>query len=316
MVRTCGGRRLRQGHRLRHGRHLDRRVALRGRVRARVRDAGRRRAHARADDDHPHRRRRRRLDPALRRARYRVGPDSAGANPGPGLLPARRPAHRDRLQRDAGQDPARVLPAGVRARAATSRSTPERGARVRSCSPPRSRGHRRRAARRRRWPRGSCTSPWRTWPTRSRHLGAARPRRHRVHAALLRRRRRPARLPRGRRAGHDAGAHPSARRRAVGLRHGPRRHADAARAGGRAPRSSEAHGRARGDDCAAGRAARARARGARAASSSACASACTCATRAPTPRSPCPWAIADAMRAEFEPPITARASASSCPTAR
>ena len=75
---------LRQGHRLRHGRHLDRRVALRRRVRARVRDPGRRRAHARADDAHPHRRRRRRLDPALRR---RALPRRAAIPPAP--IPAR-----------------------------------------------------------------------------------------------------------------------------------------------------------------------------------------------------------------------------------
>ena len=53
--------------RLRHGRHLDRRVAFRRRVRARVRDRGRGRAHARADDADPHGRGRRRLDPAFRR---------------------------------------------------------------------------------------------------------------------------------------------------------------------------------------------------------------------------------------------------------
>jgi 5-oxoprolinase (ATP-hydrolysing) len=80
-------RRRRQGDprdRLRHGRHLDRRLALRRRVRARVRDPGRRRAHARADDEHPHRRGRRRLDPRLRRrSACAPGPESAGANPGP-----------------------------------------------------------------------------------------------------------------------------------------------------------------------------------------------------------------------------------------
>ena len=54
-------------------------------------------------------------------------------------------------------------------------------------------------------------------------LGAARPRRHRVHAVGLRRRRRPARLRGRRRARHDAGLRPPARRRAVRLRHGPRR---------------------------------------------------------------------------------------------
>ena len=52
---------------------------------------------------------------------------------------------------------------------------------------------------------------------------AARLRRHALHAGLLRRRRRPARLPGRRRARHERGLDPSARRRAVGLRHGPRR---------------------------------------------------------------------------------------------
>ena len=59
--------RLHAPDRLRHGRHLDRRVALRRRVRARVRDRGRGRAHARADDAHPHGGGGRRLDPAFRR---------------------------------------------------------------------------------------------------------------------------------------------------------------------------------------------------------------------------------------------------------
>ena len=65
------------------------------------------------------------------------------------------------------------------------------------------------------------------------HLGAARLRRHRIHAVLVRRRRRPARLPRRRRARHDARVHPSAGRRAVRVRHGTRRRARAAAAGGR-----------------------------------------------------------------------------------
>ncbi len=64
------------------------------------------------------------------------------------------------------------------------------------------------------------------------HLGAARLRRHRVHAVLLRRRRGAARVPGGRRAGHDARVHPSARGRAVGVRHGARRRAGVAATGG------------------------------------------------------------------------------------
>ena len=56
------------GDRLRHGRHLDRRVAAaRRRGRPRLRDGGRRRARARADAAHPHRRGGRRLAVSLRR---------------------------------------------------------------------------------------------------------------------------------------------------------------------------------------------------------------------------------------------------------
>ena len=57
---------LRQDHLLRHGRHLDGRGALRRRVRARLRDPGRGRAHARADDADPHGGGGRRLDLLLR----------------------------------------------------------------------------------------------------------------------------------------------------------------------------------------------------------------------------------------------------------
>ena len=64
-------------------------------------------------------------------------------------------------------------------------------------------------------------------------LGAARLRRDRLHAQLLRRRGRAARLPGGRRARHDDRADPSLRRRALGLRHGPRRHPRAQGEGGR-----------------------------------------------------------------------------------
>ncbi len=62
---AAGG--IRHDHRLRHGRHVDRRHALRGRIRARVRHRSRRRAAARADDAHPHGGRRRRLDLRVRR---------------------------------------------------------------------------------------------------------------------------------------------------------------------------------------------------------------------------------------------------------
>ena len=58
-------------------------------------------------------------------ARYRVGPESAGANPGPGLLSPRRPAHRHRLQRHARQAAAATSSRTCSARTATSRSTRE-----------------------------------------------------------------------------------------------------------------------------------------------------------------------------------------------
>ena len=62
-------------------------------------------------------------------------------------------------------------------------------------------------------------------PARPRHLG--------LRALLLRRRRRPARLPGRRCAGPEDGAGASARERAVGLRHGARRRARDAPAGDR-----------------------------------------------------------------------------------
>ena len=87
---------LRPRHRLRHGRHLDRRVALRRRARARLRDGGGGRADARADDAHPHRRGGRRLDPLLRagplsrraaigrrQSRPRLATAAAGRSPSP-----------------------------------------------------------------------------------------------------------------------------------------------------------------------------------------------------------------------------------------
>ena len=196
MVRTVGGRGLRQDHRLRHGRHLHRRLALRGRARARVRDAGGGRAHARADDGDPHHRGGRRLDPALRRPaparRARFGRRQPGAR----VLPARRPARGHRLQRDAGQDPARVLPEGVRperrrgARCATSCARSSRR------SPPRSRRPPASASRPKQLAEGYIAHRGREHGQRDQvHLGAARPRRDRVHARLLRRRGRAARLP-------------------------------------------------------------------------------------------------------------------------
>ena len=71
-------------------------------------------------------------------ARFRVGPDSAGADPGPALLSARRAAHRHRRQRDDRQAAARVLSRDLRARRRTSRSTRRPCARRSRRSPARS----------------------------------------------------------------------------------------------------------------------------------------------------------------------------------
>ncbi len=102
-------------HRFRHGRHVDRRSPLRRRVSSapsRREVAGvRMRAPMMLD---PHRRRRRRLDPAFRRTRFRVGPDSAGADPGPACLSPRRPADGHRRQCHDRQAHAGTLPGDLR----------------------------------------------------------------------------------------------------------------------------------------------------------------------------------------------------------
>jgi hypothetical protein len=93
-----------------------------------------------------------------------VGPESAGADPGPGLLPQGRAADRHRLQRHAGQTAPRPFSRRLRAergqpldadvvRRDGSRRWPRRSAM---------------AAARMRSPKVSCGSPSRTWPTRSR----------------------------------------------------------------------------------------------------------------------------------------------------
>ena len=260
--------RLRADHRLRHGRHLDRRLALRRRVRARLRDPGRRRAHARADDADPHRRGRRRLDPASSTAsRFRVGPDSRRRRSRPGLLPPRRPAHRHRLQRDARPAsspsffPPVFGPNGDQPLDARRRRAEIRRARRRDPRPTGERTHARSRS-----PRASCAIAVENMANAIKQISIQRGYDvTRLRAALLRRRRRPARLPRRRRARHDArsSCHPL-RRRALGLWHGPRRRPRAARAGRRgaarrpplmprlaAPSSTRLEAGRRGRDCAA-----------------------------------------------------------------
>ena len=122
MARTTRGR-LRRRDRLRHGRHLDRCVALRRGVRAAVRDRGGRGPDARPHAEHPHRRGRRRLGPALRRQPVPGRPGLGGGRPGARVLPPRRPAHRDRRQRGPRPHPAGPGSPGCSAPVATSRWT-------------------------------------------------------------------------------------------------------------------------------------------------------------------------------------------------
>ena len=151
-----------QGDRLRHGRHLHRRVALRRRVRARVRDAGGGRAHARADDEHPHRGGGRRLDPGIRRLALSRRAAERRRQSRPGQLPPRRPAGGDGCQRDGRQDPAALFSEGVR-------PARQRGAELRSGGGEvRGAGARRPAAAPKSWPKASSTSPCSRWPTPSR----------------------------------------------------------------------------------------------------------------------------------------------------
>jgi N-methylhydantoinase A/oxoprolinase/acetone carboxylase beta subunit len=160
--------------------------------------------------------------------RQRVGPDSAGANPGPAcyrrggpltvtdcnvMLGKVQPAFFPRVFGPRGDEPldAAVVRekftalAGEIQRATGKPQTAEAVAE-------RLRAHRRRQ-------HGERDQV---------HLGAARPRRHRIHARLLRRGGRPARVPGGRRARHDARLHPSAGGRAFRVWDGPGRGAHAA----------------------------------------------------------------------------------------
>ena len=216
MAETAQARRLRQGDRLRHGRHVDRRVALRRRVRALVRDGGGRRAHARADAAHPHGGGGRRLDPVLRRHALPRRPAVGGCRPGPQVLSPRRAADRHRRQRHGRQAARRDLPENLRAgpRPAARRGCGAlglRGAGARDRRRAHAGGGGRRLHPHRGREHGQCHQE---------DLGAARLRRHRVCAQLLRLGRRPARLRHRRHAGHGDRADPPAVGAAVRLRHG------------------------------------------------------------------------------------------------
>ena len=256
--------------------------------------AGRRRAHARADDGDPHRRGRRRLDPRASTARaFASGRESAGANPGPACYRRGGPLTVTDANVDARQDPAGVLPARVRAAAATSRSTRDVVAQRFAALAARDRARRpARAIAPEAVAEGFVDIAVGSMANAIKKISVARGydvTRYTLqcfggaggqHACLV----------------ADALGmtrvfiHPL-RRRAVGLRHGPGRPDRDARAGGRAAaRRRRAAAAARSGSTRSAAAARARA-GERRASAPAritrAARACTCATRAPTRRWSC-----------------------------
>ncbi len=166
-------------------------------------------------------------------ARFRVGPDSAGANPGPKCYRRGGPL----AVTDANVMLGKLMPDFFPKIFGPQQDEPLDDAAVKAAFADDGEGGRRQVAggdRRR-------LHQDRRREHGQRHqedLGAARLRRHALRAQLLRRRRRPARLPGRRRARHDARADPSVLVAAVGLRHGARRHPRHARAGDRADRSA------------------------------------------------------------------------------
>ncbi len=139
-----------------------------GELRARLRNPGRRRAHARADDADPHGGGGRRLDPAFRRRALSRRAGFGRRQSRPGLLPARRAADGDRRQSHARQDPAAFFPEIVRAERRRGARWRDRARQIRGTRR-RDRGRRPAiAVRRSKSPRASSASRSRTWRTRSR----------------------------------------------------------------------------------------------------------------------------------------------------
>ena len=165
--RSVAARRIRRDHRLRHGRHVDRRDALRRRIRARICHRGRRCAAARADDAHPHRRRWRRLDLHIRwcalSRRTRIG----GRRSGTRIVPAWRTADGHRLQRDGRQARSGALSEGVRAERRPAAGCGGRTREILRTSCRDRRDQRGVRVRRRKSRRASWKLPSPTWRTRS-----------------------------------------------------------------------------------------------------------------------------------------------------
>ena len=157
-------------------------------------------------------------------SRYQVGPDSAGAAPGPACYRGGGPL----TVTDANVMVGKIQPAhfpaifGGGADQRLDADIVRAKVRRAGAGPGRARGG------------GGVPAHRRRQHGQRDQAGLAREgaRRRPLRPAVLRRRRRAARLPGGRRARHGDGVHPPVRRRAVGLRHGAGGPGGAARAGG------------------------------------------------------------------------------------
>jgi hypothetical protein len=112
------------------------------RVRAAVRDPGRRGADAGTDAEHLHGRGWRWLRAAFRRQPVPGGPGLGRGRPRPRRLPPRRPAHRHRRQHHARPDPAGVFPRRVRRQRQRAGRRGDRAGEVHVPGPPDRRGDR------------------------------------------------------------------------------------------------------------------------------------------------------------------------------
>ena len=162
-------------------------------------------------------------------AKYRVGPESAGANPGPACYRRGGPLTVTDCNVMLASCSRNTSP-GVRSGRRRTAGCGNRTCKVRGAvgrdfhgdrRPARAGGGRRRLPAHRRRQYGQRDQAG---------VDRARLRRHRLYPGLLRWRRRPARVSGGRCPGHEAGAHPSLRRRAVRLWHGAGRGTGDARA--------------------------------------------------------------------------------------
>jgi len=180
-------------------------------------------------------RRRRRLHPALRRHALPGGPRFGRRPSRPGVLSQWRTADGHRLQRDAGQDSAAVLPGVFSDPAAISPSTTRSCAKNSVPSQPKSATAPAIRARRNRPAEGFVHIAVENMANAIKKIRCSAATTSPVTRSPASARRGPACLPGGGRAGDAAHFHPSLRRRALCLRHGSCRYHCHARTRGRSP---------------------------------------------------------------------------------